>query len=141
MHVQNWTLQFRNCCQVILGERAVWLQGSTHKKLVILKLSILVLSVWSELECILTPELDKLSSNESSNYPPITSRLLTTLVLVLVLKILVYFLCIEILITINFFYNFDHSSYSKNYTNIIYFVCYMLYYYKSLSLTYHFIYL
>jgi hypothetical protein len=37
-----------------------------------------------------------------------------------------YSLRIEILVTIDFFYNFDHSSYSKNCASTIYFVCYML---------------
>jgi hypothetical protein len=32
--------------------------------------------------------------------------------------------------SLTFSYNFDHSSYSKNYVNTIYFVCDMLYYYR-----------
>jgi hypothetical protein len=39
-----------------------------------------------------------------------------------------YSRCIEIFVSIDFFHNFDHSSYSKNYVSIIYFSCYMLYY-------------
>jgi hypothetical protein len=39
-----------------------------------------------------------------------------------------YSLCIEIFVVIDFFHNFDNSSYSKNYAGIIYFACYILYY-------------
>jgi hypothetical protein len=40
---------------------------------------------------------------------------------------------------INFFHNFDHSSYSKNYASIIYFAYYILYYcwYFKLDLTFY----
>jgi hypothetical protein len=46
---------------------------------------------------------------------------------------------IEILVAITFFYNFDHSSYSKNCASTIYFVCYMLYYcmYCKLDLSFY----
>jgi hypothetical protein len=40
----------------------------------------------------------------------------------------IYSLCIEIFVSIDFFYNFDHSSYLKSYASFIYFLCYMLYY-------------
>jgi hypothetical protein len=51
-----------------------------------------------------------------------------------------YFLCIKILVVVDLFYNFDHLSYSKNYASVIYFVCYILYYFRYLSFTYHFTY-
>jgi hypothetical protein len=46
-----------------------------------------------------------------------------------------YCLCIRIFFaTIDLFNNFDHSSYTKNYARTIYFVCYVLYYYKYFKL-------
>jgi hypothetical protein len=45
-----------------------------------------------------------------------------------------YSLRVEIFVDIDFFHNFDHSSYSKINASIIDFACYMLYYYTYFNL-------
>jgi hypothetical protein len=39
-----------------------------------------------------------------------------------------YSLRMEIIVAVDFFYKFNHSSYSKSCAITIYFICYMLYY-------------
>jgi hypothetical protein len=50
-----------------------------------------------------------------------------------------YSLSMEILVAVDFFYYFDHLSYSKNCASTIYFVCCMLYYcmYFKLDLSFY----
>jgi hypothetical protein len=50
-----------------------------------------------------------------------------------------YSIRIEIFVAIDFFHNFDYSSYSKNYASIIYYAYYILYYcwYFKLDLSFY----